>query len=63
MSYIKRLNRAFLNAPILPITANTKYVFSVIVTEEAAIITITLKKMRLHTLPPCNTITNMVSAI
>ena len=41
MSYIKRLNRAFLNAPILPITANTKYVFSVIVTEEAAIITIT----------------------
>lgn len=27
MSYIKRLNRAFLNAPILPITANTKYVF------------------------------------
>ena len=60
MSYIKRLNRAFLNAPILPITANTKYVFF---SEEAAIITITLKKMRLHTLPPCNTITNMVSAI
>lgn len=27
MSYIKRLNRAFLNAPILLITANTKYVF------------------------------------
>lgn len=27
MSYIKRLNRAFKNAPILPITANTKYVF------------------------------------
>lgn len=27
MSYIKRLNRAFENAPILPITAHTKYVF------------------------------------
>ena len=27
MSYIKRLNRAFENAPLLPITSNTKYVF------------------------------------
>lgn len=27
MSYIKRLNRAFDNAPILPITPNTQYVF------------------------------------
>ncbi len=27
MSYIKRLNNAFTNAPVLPITNNTKYVF------------------------------------
>ena len=27
MSYTKRLDRAFENAPILPITSNTKYVF------------------------------------
>ena len=27
MSYIKRLDRAFENAPILPVTAHTKYVF------------------------------------
>lgn len=42
MNYQKRLDRAFLDAPILPLNPNTRYVFSVTVTGASAATTIIL---------------------